>query len=346
MSGWRARFERWLLSEWADGSAWQFLLRPLCWLFQLLVWLRQALRASGIWRPATVPVPVVVVGNLTVGGSGKTPCVIALAEALAARGWRPGIVSRGYGGRGRVEAVTLHSVASEVGDEPLLIARRTGCPVWVGRDRVAAARALCAESPEVNVLISDDGLQHWRLPRAVEVVVVDARRGFGNRRLLPAGPLREPLARLLSVTQLWVCGDGPVPERLPRGVETDTWRIGLTLASAARSLAEPARSRPLIEFAGLPLTAVAGIAAPERFFAMLEQSGVTPQPRPFPDHHPFVADDLADLRDATVLMTEKDGVKCQAFAAEDWWAAPLAAQLPTAAVDALEHTLRQPPKMT
>lgn len=341
MAGWRAALEAFLLREWAGGSLAQVLLRPLSWLYRLALWLRTGRSAPHEGRLTTaragLPVPLVVVGNLTVGGSGKTPCVIALATALAARGWRPGIVSRGYGGRGAVEPVSDLSQADAVGDEPLLIARRTGLPVWVGRDRRAAAEGLLAAHPQVDVLLSDDGLQRADLPRDVEVVVVDARRGFGNRQLLPAGPLREPLSRLARVDQIWVCGDGPLPDGLPAARQT----VRVTLAlGAAHALAAPARVRAVAEFAGQPVVAVAGIAAPQRFFTMLEAAGVSATAEPWPDHHPFTAADLSHLRERSVLMTQKDAVKCESFAAADWWVVPLDAVIPAAAVEAVERGLR------
>jgi len=346
VAGWRSTLETFLLREWAGGGAAQIALRPVSWLYRLALAARALLSGSAA-RPADtlhagLRAPLVVLGNLTAGGSGKTPCVIALAQALQARGWHPGIVSRGYGGQGRVEPVTPQSEAAEVGDEPLLIARRTGMPVWVGRDRLTAARALLAAHPEVDVLVSDDGLQHRGLPRDVEVVVVDARRAFGNRQLLPAGPLREPLSRLATVDQLWVCGYGPLPGDLPACPATASpVRVALGLATHVRSLARPGDLRPLASFTGADVVAVAGIAAPQRFFAMLAAAGVDAARRPWPDHHAFTREDLAPLREHTVLMTEKDAVKCVSFAAADWWVVPLDAAIPAEAVDAIESDLRR-----
>jgi len=345
VAGWRAALETFLVGEWAGGGVAQCLLRPLSWLYAGVLWQRRM--ATGSVRPADTSgtrlrAPLVVVGNLTVGGSGKTPCVMALAQALAARGWHPGIVSRGYAGRGLVEPVLPESRSAEVGDEPLLMARSTGLPVWVGRDRLAAARALLAAHAEVDVLLSDDGLQHQPLPRDVEVVVVDARRGFGNRRLLPAGPLREPLARLATVDQLWVCGDGPMPRSLPSGLATASpVRITLELAADARSLAHPGEVRPLSSFAGAHVVALAGIAAPQRFFDMLAAAGIAATPEPWSDHQAFAAGDLQHLRDRTVLMTGKDAVKCESFAAAGWWVVSLEVAIPAGAVDAIEQRLRR-----
>jgi tetraacyldisaccharide 4'-kinase len=339
---WRNKLESFLLREWSGGGKAQLALRPLSWLYRLALALRGSLCVVSGQRPtgtaaAGLRAPLVVVGNLTVGGSGKTPCVMALAQALEARGWHPGVVSRGYGGRGRIEPVTAHSQADEVGDEPLLVARRTGRPVWVGPDRLAVARALLAAHPEVDVLLSDDGLQTLRLPRDVEIVVIDARRGLGNRRLLPAGPLREPAARLAHVDQVWLCGDGMTPLGLPPALV----RIRLAVTPHAQSLARLGEHRSLSDFAGKDVTAVTGIAAPERFFAMLGAAGVDIRGEAWPDHHPFVAEDLAHLRDRTVLMTQKDAVKCESFAAADWWVVPLDAVIPDPALEAVERTLRR-----
>lgn len=338
---WRSALERFLLREWAGGSMAQCLLRPISWLYRLMWWL-----AAGRGSPrnarlttaqAGLRAPLVVVGNLTVGGSGKTPCIIALAAALAARGWHPAIVSRGYGGRGHLEPVTTRSRAEEVGDEPLLIARRTGLPVWVGPDRLAAAHAVLDVHPEVDLLLSDDGLQRPTLPRDVEIAVIDARRGLGNRRLLPAGPLREPLSRLNQVDQVWLCGDGP----MPMGLTRTPFRVALALAPVAQRLASPGESRPLPSFAARDAVAVAGIAEPDRFFAMLRAAGIDALPQAWPDHHPFRPSDLAPLRGRTVLMTQKDAVKCETFAAPDWWAVPLEAVIAGQAIDAVESELRR-----
>lgn len=330
------------MREWAGGSVAQWVLRPLSWLYAaVLAWRTRPHGARpGGTRSGGLPVPLVVVGNLTAGGSGKTPCLLALAAALVERGWRPGVISRGYGGRGRIEPVTAASTAASVGDEPVLIARRLGLPVWVGRDRRAAAHHLLAAHSDVDVLLSDDGLQHQSLPRDVEIVVVDARRGFGNARLLPAGPLREPVTRLSSVDQVWLCGDGPLPDALAAGGMPPPIRVRLALATYATSLARPGDRRLLADFVGRKVTAVAAIAAPERFFAMLDAIGIDPLRRAWPDHHLFQPADLADLQGQTVLMTQKDAVKCETFAAPDWWAAPLEATLPADAVDAVERALR------
>jgi tetraacyldisaccharide 4'-kinase len=277
------------------------LLRPLSWLYALLA------RAGRQRRHRDrAPVPVVVVGNLIAGGAGKTPTVIALVQELQRAGKHPGVISRGYGRRAAaLREVGRDSDAAEVGDEPLLIHRRTGVPVWVGHRRIEAARALCARHPEVDLLVSDDGLQHHALVRDAEVLVFD-ERGIGNGLLLPAGPLREPLPQRLGAHQRVLYNAARPSTPLPGVV------AGRSL-SAARPLADwlagrPGGAVPLAALRGRPLLAMAGIAAPERFFSMLEAAGLKPQRLSLPDHHAYPVlpwpTDTAD-----VLTTEKDAVK-------------------------------------
>jgi tetraacyldisaccharide 4'-kinase len=270
-----------------------------------------------------VGLPVIVVGNLTVGGSGKTPLVMWIAEHLHARGLSPAIVSRGYGGA--VEApreATIASDPAEVGDEPMLLARRSGCPTWVGPDRVAVIAALRAQHPDCNVIILDDGLQHYQLARDIEIAVVDAR-GFGNGLLLPAGPLREPPSRLRSVSAV-IAHDIDKAE-LQRYAGTNPL-FAMTLQGEDAHRATDARERrSLRKFAGQRVHAVAGIGDPARFFRYLEKYGVQPVAHAFPDHHPFAAADLEFGDDAPVLMTEKDAVKCKRFARPHHWVLPVSA---------------------
>ncbi len=270
---------------------------------------------------ARAGIPVVAIGNLTVGGSGKTPLAIHVAELLKARGWSPAIVSRGYGGTVRApRAVSLASDPAEVGDEPVLMARRAGCPVWVGADRAAVAERLRAEHPECDVIVLDDGLQHYRLRRDLEIAVVDAR-AFGNGFMLPAGPLREPRTRLWSVDAVVAHGTDKVKGYAMRLEGDEAHR-----ATDARD------RRRLQSFAGARVHAVAGIGDPNRFFLQLTKAGMTVVPHPFPDHHPFRAEDLEFGDDAPVLMTEKDAVKCKRFAKPQHWVLPVRA-VPEAAFD-------------
>ena len=298
-------------------------------LYGVLAALRRALYRAGLLRRVRLPLPVLVVGNLGVGGTGKTPLTIALVEALRARGWRPGVVSRGYGGRvARPQRVAAGADPAAVGDEPCLIAARTGAPMAVGRDRIAAAHLL-QEEGAVDVLIADDGLQHYRLCRDVEICVIDGQRRFGNARLLPAGPLREPPARLATV-DFRVCNGGdPAPGEVP-----------MRLVPGAVRRLDGTETRALAAFAGQRVHAVAGIGHPARFFALLRAHGIEVQEHAFPDHHAFRPDDLAFGDTAPVLMTEKDAVKCRAFVTPSLWSVAVDAQLPAAFFDAVAARLR------
>jgi tetraacyldisaccharide 4'-kinase len=294
---------------------------PLAWLYGALMRLRARLYRMRWLRSERLPVPVVVVGNLTVGGTGKTPLTIALAEALRARGWRPGVVSRGYGGRQQAPLLLgAHPDPADVGDEPCLI-RASGTPVAVGRDRPAAAALLVASG--CDLLIADDGLQHYRLQRDVEICVIDGVRRFGNGRLLPAGPLREPLARLDRVDFRVCNGNAPAGE------------YAMSLRGDVAVALDTDERKPLRDFGGQTVHAVAAIGHPARFFASLRAQGLTPIEHPFPDHHVFVPAELDFADGRPVLMTDKDAVKCRAFAKAGWWTVPVRAELPHELVDAL-----------
>jgi tetraacyldisaccharide 4'-kinase len=289
-------------------------LLPVACVFAALVALRRWAYRWRLLPSRAFDVPVVVVGNITVGGAGKTPLVSWLVAALAALGRRPGIVSRGYFGDGQVREVTTAADVREAGDEPLLLARRTGLPVFVGRDRVEAVAALLAAYPDVDVVVCDDGLQHYRLRRDVEIAVLDAR-GFGNGWRLPAGPLREGVGRLRQVEALVLNGDG----ELPRGLAPASFRMALD-GDRFVALNDVDTYCAASALQGRKLYAIAGIGDPPRFFAQLHRLGLTPVTRAFPDHHPYVAADLDFARDGVLLMTEKDAVKCAGlFAGEAWW---------------------------
>lgn len=283
-------------------------MRPLAALYgALLRWDRW--RTAQGEGPTATPVPVVVIGNLIVGGAGKTPVVIALAQALRARGWQPGVVSRGYGRRADgslpVRAVSGHSTAAEVGDEPLLIWRRTGVPVWVGRDRAAVVRALCAANPSVDVVLADDGLQHRPLARVAEVLVFD-ERGAGNGLLLPAGPLREPLPAALAARQRVVFA-GATPPPLQPATPLQR-RPGMAWPLDAWWSGDASACQPLAALQGRPLLAVAGLGEPEKFFRMLEAEGLAITRAPQPDHAPYASLPWP-AGTADVVLTEKDAVK-------------------------------------
>jgi len=318
-----APLSRWrvgLQSAWARRAPWLHLLRPLAWLYRLGGVLHALPYRLGWRRPWRAPCPVVVVGNITVGGSGKTPVVLALAQALVLGGHRVGIVSRGYGGVRRQDplVVAVDSDPAEVGDEPLLLARRSGCTVVVGRDRVAAVRLLLMHAP-VDIVLSDDGLQHPRLARDLEIVVVDARRGLDNGWCLPAGPLREPASRLRSADYVLVRGgEGPDAVRY-------RWSRLLPVAGG--------EAVPLSGLSG-EIQAVAGIGQPDQFFDQLRSQGLQVVAHAFPDHHRFTAADLARLPAGPVVMTEKDALKCRAFAPSHCWYVELQAEIPVAVINA------------
>lgn len=287
------------------------LFRAVAAVFGALAAARRGLFRLGLKRAERLPVPVIVVGNITVGGSGKTPLTLYLAQHLQERGWQPGIISRGYGGQADApQPVTASSLPSEVGDEPLLLARRSGVPVWVGAQRAAVGRALLAAEPQVNVLLCDDGLQHYALARELEIAVFDGR-GVGNGRVLPAGPLREPVSRLRQVTALVSNGElapsvAAASAQLP---SLPVFRMSLQ-AGEFYDLRQPSRRCPAAALHGQPLVALAGIGDPERFFSSLRELDLTFTARPFPDHHAYTLADLQAPPGAALLLTEKDAVKC------------------------------------
>jgi len=291
--------------HWYRLSPVSLLLFPLSLVFGLAVAARRLMYRVGVLSSARAGVPVIVVGNLTVGGTGKTPLILALVKSLCARGLKPAVISRGYGGASTApRAVASGDDAAQVGDEPLLIAERCGCPVWIGADRIAAAHALRAAHPECDVILCDDGLQHYRLQRDFEIAVQD-ERGLGNGFLLPAGPLREPGGRRVDATVQ--NGGAPRAGALAmRLVQAGFYQVG----------DESARLAPA-DLMGKRLHAVAGIGNPDRFFAQLSQMGLAFTAHPFPDHHAFREGDLVFPDCDLVLMTEKDAVKCRRFGRRD-----------------------------
>jgi tetraacyldisaccharide 4'-kinase len=315
---------RFIESLWYRISPWHILLWPLSLLYAAITSLRRALYHAAIFKTHSLSVPVIVVGNITAGGSGKTPLVIWLAEFLRGNGYKPGVISRGYGREGDdVRDVSAQSDAREVGDEPLLIFRRTSCPVVVGRDRVAAAQSLLEKHPQVNVILSDDGLQHYPLARDVEICVVDGARGFGNGLLIPAGPLRECLARLDKMDAIVV--NGEYENSL---IKSNTYKYTMQLVGAQfYNLKQPQQMAHAEDFVGKKLHAVAGIGNPARFFAQLKKLGLSFTEHAFADHHVFTVQDLAYENTDAILMTEKDAVKCTAFAQEHFWALAVSAEL-------------------
>ena len=333
-SRWTAALQR---SWWArERTPCATLLTPLAWLFAFAAAVRRAAFRAGVLPVTRVRAPVIVVGSIVVGGSGKTPLVLALVEALRERGRVPGIVSRGYGRATRdVRAVDAGDEARDVGDEPLLLAT-AGVPVWIGARRAAAAQALLDAHAEIDVVVADDGLQHYALARDVEIAVVDAARGLGNRLLLPAGPLREAPSRLAwvdAVVRLETADTGRVAHRsMPARVNAHEFAMTqeplgwVNLCDASRVFEESA-------LADASSVAIAGIAHPDRFFDALRACGFRGRVQAFPDHHPYRREDVA-FRDArAILMTQKDAVKCRAFADPRMWMLPIRACVDAALIE-------------
>ncbi|MET0026526.1 MAG: tetraacyldisaccharide 4'-kinase [Candidatus Thiodiazotropha sp.] len=305
-------------AAWDDRrSLLPILLLPLSGLFCLVSFLRRRLYRWGLLKRERVEVPVIIVGNLSVGGTGKTPLVIWLVRTLRSMGFTPGIITRGYGGQSEswpVE-VTAQSSAEEVGDEAVLLKRQSDCPVYAAPRRIEAARQLLSEQ-NCDVIVSDDGLQHYALHRDLEIVVIDGYRRFGNGYCLPAGPLRELPSRLKQVDLVIVNGDA--------GPDEFAMQVAGDMACALDGRQAP---KSLVDFASEPVHAVAGIGRPERFFAMLEAAGLQLHRHPFPDHHAYREADLQPFAGETVLMTEKDAVKCESFANERYWYVPAEARV-------------------
>jgi len=313
------------------------LLWPLSILYRLLVALRRALFRFGLLRSHRLPAPVIVVGNINVGGVGKTPLTHALAEKLLQRGFTPGIVSRGYRGSNVMpRAVVVGDDPGVVGDEPLLHAA-AGFPVWIGRDRVAAGRGLLRAEPGCDVIVADDGLQHYALARTMEIAVVDASREFGNGLMLPAGPLREPVSRLAEVDAVvrLVAGD---PPRVAAASGAQTLMTHEPLPW--RNLVRPDRVADPAHWRGKEIHALSGIGNPQRFFDMVASLGIAARCHAFPDHHDFAAGDIAFPGACAILMTQKDAVKCLAFADERCWFLPLRAVVDPALVALVLEKIR------
>ncbi|MBT3023559.1 MAG: tetraacyldisaccharide 4'-kinase [Candidatus Thiodiazotropha sp. (ex Lucina aurantia)] len=312
-------------ASWRGWSGLTLLLLPLSGIFCLVSAIRRLFFRIGLLSSVSLEVPVIVVGNITVGGTGKTPLVIWLAKKLQQWGYKPGIVTRGYGGgsdRWPCE-VNQNTSAKQVGDEAVLLKRRSGCPVYAGPDRPAAARQLLTDH-QCDLIISDDGLQHYALARDLEIVVIDGERWFGNGLCLPAGPLRERRVRLAEADLVIVNGAS-------KGCE---YRMHLK-ATDAVALDHRGESKALIQFKNDRMHAIAGIGYPDRFFNMLEGLGLKLERHPFPDHHAFTPDDLKPFSSQTVLMTEKDAVKCELFAQPSHWYVPVVADVDNGFEEAL-----------
>ncbi|WP_455202378.1 tetraacyldisaccharide 4'-kinase [Kaarinaea lacus] len=285
------------------------LLLPLSILYCVVSWVRRTLYNFNILNSSSLAVPVIVVGNISVGGTGKTPLVIAITQYLKANGFNPGVISRGYGGSASQwpQAVSPESDPALVGDETVLIANRCRCPVSVGPDRVAAANALLADH-QCDVIVSDDGLQHYAMKRDIEIVVIDGERRLGNRLCLPAGPLRELPSRLRTVDMLVTNGDA----------KADEFSMQLK-AYAFHSVNNDTELKPLNAFEGVHVDAVSGIGNNERFFRQIHDLGIHVHKHPFQDHHQYKLKDISFSDQKPILMTEKDAVKCQKFSLKDAW---------------------------
>jgi tetraacyldisaccharide 4'-kinase len=318
---------------------------PVSLLFRFIAALRRALYRAGILRSTRIAMPVVVVGNIFIGGTGKTPLVIWLVQALRDAGYVPGVISRGYGATSDSPMeVTPISPARDVGDEPALIAARTGVPLFTCRNRVAAARALLQHHPEVDVIVSDDGLQHYALQRDIEIMLFDAR-GAGNGWLLPAGPLREPPSRRADFT---VANAHAVPKGLAAD-RSHVWRMEL-VGVVAEQLSDPSQRMTLSALAADPsktILAAAGIGNPARFFAMLQTAGLRFDALPLPDHHDFSDRPFDGIKVDIILITEKDAVKCRHIEhlKDDprLWVVPVTARIDGALADRIVEKLRGHP---
>lgn len=306
-----------LVESWYSNCWWSSLLWPLEKLFSILIKTRKWLYSHKIFKTYKLNVPVVVVGNITVGGTGKTPLVIYLAKILQEKGYRPGIVSRGY--RGKTKAVVVVSPQSDphlVGDEAVLISKRTRCPMVVSKNRVSGAKYL-ERYHKVDIILSDDGLQHYALHRDLEIVVIDGKRRFGNERLLPSGPLREPISRLETV-DIRVC-NGEVDSALEYSM---CYKFGKIY-----SLSYPDKTLPIDYFKKITVHAIAGIGNPQRFFDQLESEDIKIIQHPFPDHYVYNHMDISFIDSKPVLLTEKDAVKCKKFSNTKHWVVTIDAKL-------------------
>lgn len=311
----KTRLTQKILKFWQYKRVGNYLLLPFSCIFWLLTRLRYYGYVLGHLQ-RHFPIPIIVVGNISLGGTGKTPFVIWLAHFLQAQGYKPGIVARGYGGRlkkDQVAQVQRDSVAKEVGDEPLLLAQKCSCPVFVGKERTQAVKQLLASYPDTNVVICDDGLQHYALARDIEIAIVDGNKRLGNGFCLPAGPLRESPARLSRVDFIVVNGVAHQGE----------WSMQTGLSSQIYAVNDDATHGLLANFINKTVYAFAGIGVPERFFNMLGDRGINYLPRAFPDHHLYSSADFLESKDFPILMTEKDAVKCKQIPLPNAWVVPL-----------------------
>jgi tetraacyldisaccharide 4'-kinase len=316
---------KWLHRIWYEGGSFHQALLPLSGIYWLLITLRRSLYRTGFLGRYRAAVPVIIVGNITAGGTGKTPVTIWLVKELRERGFHPGVVSRGYGGSksGSSMRVDTASDPDVVGDEPVLLARRAGCPVVVDADRSRAVQMLVDDG--VDVIIADDGLQHYRLERSYEICVIDGARGLGNRLLLPAGPLRETIGRLSEVDQILINGKTTGDAGETTAVEQNAIEFELVAHEVSRL--NGSLTRPIEGFAGTTVHAVAAIGNPARFFDMLRAHGMQVIEHAFQDHARLSDSQLRFGDDFEVLMTEKDAVKLDAAISDKFWTVPVDLQI-------------------
>ena len=305
--------------SWKSFNALSLILLPMTLIFGLASYIRRQLFRRGLLKSTKIEVPVIVVGNITVGGTGKTPTVIAIANALKASGYIPGVISRGYRGDGQKYEVTTRSVASKVGDEAILISTKTHCPLWVGPSRTENAQHLLAKYPNVNVIISDDGLQHYAIKRDIEIIVIDGSRKFGNGLLLPSGPLRESVKRIHECDFAVING----PEKLNLPIPTSNMEL---VGELFHNLSNVDRTCRASDLCGREIAAIAGIGNPERFFLHLESLGLNLKTHVFPDHHKYSISDITAIEQNVILMTEKDAVKCPIVSGKECWILPVQAR--------------------
>ena len=311
------------------GVIFYLALVPLSWLFAAITALRRWAYRAGVLKSYKLPVPVIIVGNINVGGSGKTPVTIWLVNQLKQHGYKPAVISRGYGGSAtQATSVSPASLPSIVGDEPVLIASRSQCPVWIGADRVQVATELLKAHPTCNVIISDDGLQHYRLKRNIEIAIVDVNMPPQGAYLLPAGPLRESVSRLNTVDAIVINGEASIIKAGEKTIES-AFQMQL-VGEQFYNLTDASIKATAEDFAGKNVQAMAGIGKPMRFFAHLRKLGLNFASLSFEDHYAFTAQDLAKIDCDILIMTEKDAVKCKPFAKPHYWALPVAASIDAA----------------
>lgn len=309
--------------SWYQGAYWLYLLWPLYLVYSVVILLRKYLYRFHFFKSYRAKVPVVVVGNITLGGTGKSPLVAYLVESLTEMGFKPGVVSRGYGANispTDVREVSANSLVSDVGDEPLMLKRRVGCPIFVSPIRALAVQAL--EKKGCDIVITDDGLQHYALARDIEICVFDGERKWGNGHLLPMGPMREPLKRINTTDFVVMNGadwTGPKQSRIA------AFRMDLEASNLRALNAEQTLSLGALR--GKEVDAIAGIGNPERFFNTLVMQGLLVEAHRFSDHHAYTQSDLCFDGDRSLIMTEKDAVKCQAFNLPEAWYLPVSAKL-------------------